>query len=53
MVQGSLLATDVKVAPGGTENVDPEIYEAVVTQPIVEPQVSLSLKLTPSSDSTS
>lgn len=35
------MATDVKVAPGGTENVDPEIYEAVVTQPIVEPQVSL------------
>lgn len=40
MLQGSLIATDVKVAPGGTENVDPEIYEAVVTQPIVEPQVS-------------
>ncbi|XP_062256816.1 uncharacterized protein si:dkeyp-121d4.3 isoform X3 [Platichthys flesus] len=34
-----LIATDVKVAPGGTENVDSEIYEAVVTQPIVEPQV--------------
>ncbi|XP_053292014.1 uncharacterized protein si:dkeyp-121d4.3 isoform X1 [Pleuronectes platessa] len=33
-----LIATDVKVAPGGTENVDSEIYEAVVTQPIVEPQ---------------
>lgn len=28
------------MAPGGTENVDAEIYEAVVTQPIVEPQVS-------------
>ncbi|TNM99373.1 hypothetical protein fugu_012406 [Takifugu bimaculatus] len=36
--KGSLIATDVKVAPGGTENVEPEIYEAVVTQPIVEPQ---------------
>uniref|UniRef100_H3D776 CSD domain-containing protein n=1 Tax=Tetraodon nigroviridis TaxID=99883 RepID=H3D776_TETNG len=36
--KGGLIATDVKVAPGGTENVDPEIYEAVVTQPIVEPQ---------------
>nr|XP_019965305.1 PREDICTED: basic proline-rich protein-like [Paralichthys olivaceus] len=36
--KNSLIATDVKVAPGGTENVDPEIYEAVVTQPIVEPQ---------------
>ncbi|KAE8280919.1 hypothetical protein D5F01_LYC21488 [Larimichthys crocea] len=34
----SLIATDVKVAPGGTENVDPEIYEAVVSQPITEPQ---------------
>ncbi|MEQ2301736.1 hypothetical protein AMECASPLE_039114, partial [Ameca splendens] len=32
------VATDVKVAPGGTENVDPEIYEAVVSQPIEEPQ---------------
>ncbi|XP_037321498.2 uncharacterized protein si:dkeyp-121d4.3 [Pungitius pungitius] len=32
------IATDVKVAPGGTENVDTEIYEAVVTQPITEPQ---------------
>lgn len=39
--QNSLIATDVKVAPGGTENVDTEIYEAVVSQPIVEPQVSL------------
>uniref|UniRef100_A0A665WZP0 Uncharacterized protein n=1 Tax=Echeneis naucrates TaxID=173247 RepID=A0A665WZP0_ECHNA len=28
--QNSLIATDVKVAPGGTENVDTEIYEAVV-----------------------
>lgn len=34
------MATDVKVAPGGTENVDPEIYEAVVSQAIEEPQVS-------------
>ncbi|XP_053189481.1 uncharacterized protein LOC128373210 [Scomber japonicus] len=34
----SLIATDVKVAPGGTENVDTEIYEAVVSQPISEPQ---------------
>ncbi|XP_068457966.1 uncharacterized protein si:dkeyp-121d4.3 isoform X2 [Clinocottus analis] len=32
------IATDVKVAPGGTENVDTEIYEAVVSQPITEPQ---------------
>ncbi|KAM8858723.1 uncharacterized protein AB9W97_019153 isoform 2-T2 [Spinachia spinachia] len=32
------IATDVKVAPGGTENVDTEIYEAVVSQPIAEPQ---------------
>ncbi|XP_043992669.1 uncharacterized protein si:dkeyp-121d4.3 isoform X1 [Gambusia affinis] len=32
------VATDVKVAPGGTENVDPEIYEAVVSQAIEEPQ---------------
>lgn len=38
--QTSLIATDVKVAPGGTENVDTEIYEAVVSQPITEPQVS-------------
>lgn len=38
--QNSLIATDVKVAPGGTENVDTEIYEAVVSQPITEPQVS-------------
>ncbi|KAM7385975.1 hypothetical protein PAMP_002008 [Pampus punctatissimus] len=36
--KNSLIAADVKVAPGGTENVDPEIYEAVVSQPIVEPQ---------------
>uniref|UniRef100_A0A8C6P116 Uncharacterized LOC107376715 n=1 Tax=Nothobranchius furzeri TaxID=105023 RepID=A0A8C6P116_NOTFU len=28
--QNRSVATDVKVAPGGTENVDPEIYEAVV-----------------------
>ncbi|XP_054874839.1 uncharacterized protein si:dkeyp-121d4.3 isoform X2 [Amphiprion ocellaris] len=34
----SLIATDVKVAPGGTENVDTEIYEAVVSQPITEQQ---------------
>ncbi|KAF1375337.1 hypothetical protein PFLUV_G00218770 [Perca fluviatilis] len=34
----ALIATDVKVAPGGTENVDTEIYEAVVSQPITEPQ---------------
>ncbi|XP_063731679.1 serine/arginine repetitive matrix protein 2 isoform X5 [Eleginops maclovinus] len=33
---GVLIATDVKVAPGGTENVDTEIYEAVVSQPIPE-----------------
>ncbi|KAM9727785.1 uncharacterized protein ACNS7B_018142 [Menidia menidia] len=32
------VATDVKVAPGGTENVDLEVYEAVVSQPILEPQ---------------
>ena len=38
--QDRSVATDVKVAPGGTENVDLEIYEAVVSQPIVEPQVS-------------
>lgn len=38
--QNSSIATDVKVAPGGTENLDPEIYEAVVCQPIMEPQVS-------------
>ncbi|XP_045897964.1 uncharacterized protein LOC123965491, partial [Micropterus dolomieu] len=36
--KNSLIATDVKVAPGGTENVDTEIYEAVVSQPLVEPQ---------------
>ncbi|XP_018530342.1 uncharacterized protein LOC108882367 isoform X2 [Lates calcarifer] len=36
--KNSLIATDVKVAPGGTENVDTEIYEAVVSQPIIEPQ---------------
>uniref|UniRef100_A0AAX7SSI3 Cold shock domain-containing protein n=1 Tax=Astatotilapia calliptera TaxID=8154 RepID=A0AAX7SSI3_ASTCA len=29
--QNSSIATDVKVAPGGTENLDPEIYEAVVS----------------------
>ncbi|XP_061545241.1 uncharacterized protein si:dkeyp-121d4.3 [Phycodurus eques] len=33
------IATDVKVAPGGTENVDPDIYEGVVSQPIVEAQL--------------
>ncbi|KAK0138404.1 Cold shock domain-containing protein E1 [Merluccius polli] len=32
------VATDVKVAPGGTENVGIEIYEAVVSQPILEPK---------------
>ncbi|KAM4599815.1 uncharacterized protein V3H82_008446 [Fundulus diaphanus] len=32
------VATDVKVAPGGTENVEPEIYEAVVSKAIEEPQ---------------
>ncbi|XP_057703604.1 uncharacterized protein si:dkeyp-121d4.3 isoform X2 [Corythoichthys intestinalis] len=32
------IATDVKVAPGGTENVDPDIYEGVVNQPIADPQ---------------
>ncbi|XP_061915339.1 uncharacterized protein si:dkeyp-121d4.3 isoform X1 [Entelurus aequoreus] len=32
------IATDVKVAPGGTERVDPEIYEGVVSLPILEPQ---------------
>jgi len=37
--QNGCIATDVKVAPGGTENVDTEIYEAVVSQPIAEPQV--------------
>ncbi|XP_029282079.1 uncharacterized protein LOC115004560 isoform X3 [Cottoperca gobio] len=36
--QNSLIATDVKVAPGGTENVDTEIYEAAVSQPVLEPQ---------------
>ncbi|KAM6922319.1 uncharacterized protein PEZ65_010742 isoform 1-T1 [Lycodopsis pacificus] len=36
--QNGSIATDVKVAPGGTENVDTEIYEAVVSQPIMEPQ---------------
>ncbi|XP_034408143.1 microtubule-associated protein 1B isoform X2 [Cyclopterus lumpus] len=36
--QNGSIATDVKVAPGGTENVDTEIYEAVVSQPIAEPQ---------------
>uniref|UniRef100_A0A3B4G420 Cold shock domain-containing protein n=1 Tax=Pundamilia nyererei TaxID=303518 RepID=A0A3B4G420_9CICH len=36
--KNSSIATDVKVAPGGTENLDPEIYEAVVCQPIMEPQ---------------
>ncbi|XP_040905011.1 uncharacterized protein si:dkeyp-121d4.3 isoform X2 [Toxotes jaculatrix] len=36
--KNNLIATDVKVAPGGTENVDTEIYEAVVSQPITEPQ---------------
>uniref|UniRef100_A0A3Q2GFG1 Uncharacterized protein n=1 Tax=Cyprinodon variegatus TaxID=28743 RepID=A0A3Q2GFG1_CYPVA len=30
--KGHAVATDVKVAPGGTEDVDPEIYEAVVSQ---------------------
>lgn len=37
--QNNSIATDVKVAPGGTENVDTDIYEAVVSQPIMEPQV--------------
>ncbi|KAJ3610490.1 hypothetical protein NHX12_022582, partial [Muraenolepis orangiensis] len=32
------VATDVKVAPGGTESVGMEIYEALVSQPILEPQ---------------
>ncbi|XP_054455849.1 uncharacterized protein si:dkeyp-121d4.3 isoform X2 [Anoplopoma fimbria] len=36
--KNGLIATDVKVAPGGTENVDTEIFEAVVSQPIAEPQ---------------
>ncbi|CAL8390687.1 unnamed protein product [Arctogadus glacialis] len=36
--KNSQVATDVKVAPGGTENVGMEIYEAVVSQPIQEPQ---------------
>ena len=40
MSQNGQVATDVKVAPGGTENVGMEIYEAVVSQPIQEPQVS-------------
>ncbi|KAM9847970.1 uncharacterized protein ACBR49_009236 [Aulostomus maculatus] len=35
--KNSLIATDVKVAPGGTENVDTEIYEATVSQAIAEP----------------
>ncbi|XP_061693309.1 uncharacterized protein si:dkeyp-121d4.3 [Syngnathoides biaculeatus] len=37
-LKNSQIATDVKVAPGGTENVDPDIYEGVVSQPIVEAQ---------------
>ncbi|XP_038154268.1 uncharacterized protein LOC119791943 isoform X3 [Cyprinodon tularosa] len=36
--KGHAVATDVKVAPGGTEDVDPEIYEAVVSQAIEEPE---------------
>ncbi|XP_028323961.1 uncharacterized protein LOC114476556 isoform X2 [Gouania willdenowi] len=36
--QEKSIATDVKVAPGGTENVDPEILEGVVSQPITEPE---------------
>ncbi|KAM8852641.1 uncharacterized protein znf318 [Synchiropus picturatus] len=36
--KGSNIATDVNVAPGGTENVDLEIYEGVVSQSIAEPQ---------------
>lgn len=31
------IATDIKVAPFGTESIDPDIYEAVVSQPIEEP----------------
>ncbi|XP_053731678.1 uncharacterized protein si:dkeyp-121d4.3 isoform X2 [Synchiropus splendidus] len=36
--KGSNIATDVNVAPGGTEKVDLEIYEGVVSQSIAEPQ---------------
>ncbi|XP_077437965.1 uncharacterized protein LOC144061409 isoform X2 [Vanacampus margaritifer] len=37
-LKNTQIATDVKVAPGGTEKVEPDIYEAVVSQPIVEAQ---------------
>ncbi|KAM9808410.1 uncharacterized protein si:dkeyp-121d4.3 isoform X1 [Syngnathus typhle] len=40
ILKNAQIATDVKVAPGGTENVDQDIYEGVVSQPIVEAQVS-------------
>lgn len=39
--QNSQIATDVKVAAGGTENVDTDIYEAEVSQPLTDPQVSV------------
>uniref|UniRef100_A0A3Q2XBV5 Uncharacterized LOC109509975 n=1 Tax=Hippocampus comes TaxID=109280 RepID=A0A3Q2XBV5_HIPCM len=38
VLKNAQIATDVKVAPGGTENVEPDIYEGVVSQPIVEAQ---------------
>lgn len=41
--QNQEIATDVKVAPGGTENVDEEIYEGIISEPIVEPQVRLNV----------
>ncbi|XP_055358446.1 zyxin-like isoform X2 [Betta splendens] len=37
--KNSQIATDVKVAAGGTENVDTDIYEAEVSQPLMEPQL--------------
>ncbi|XP_051936567.1 uncharacterized protein si:dkeyp-121d4.3 isoform X3 [Hippocampus zosterae] len=38
LLKNAQIATDVKVAPGGTENVEPDIYEGVVGQPIAEAQ---------------
>ncbi|CAL9683581.1 unnamed protein product [Knipowitschia caucasica] len=40
MDENKQIATDIKVPPGGTEVVDPEIFEAVVSQPIKEAQGS-------------
>ncbi|KAM6956230.1 cold shock domain-containing protein E1 [Aplochiton taeniatus] len=42
--KNSQIATDVKVAPGGTENVDTEIYEGVVSQNIVQPMPGVKQK---------